>query len=155
MKAPKKLAGMWRITETEVWDEEALDLVVPAHLTIDGNGLGSLQMVAVQGDIDCRFEGYRVEFSWVGDDDGSEASGRGWAEIAGDPPCADELLRSLHVFPPSTPSVWESDDSVPASTRAGRPGRGRRNLVAAGPGAGPPSGRCRPSDAAARGAETP
>jgi hypothetical protein len=68
MKAPKKFVGTWRITETEVWDEGAIDLVVPVRLTITANGLGSFQMVAVQGDIDCRFEGDRVEFSWVGDD---------------------------------------------------------------------------------------
>jgi hypothetical protein len=41
-------------------------------------------MIAVQGDLDCRFEGNRVEFTWIGDDDGSEASGRGWAEIGKD-----------------------------------------------------------------------
>jgi hypothetical protein len=84
VKAPKKLAGKWRITETEMWDAEELDLVGPAHLTIAADGFGSFQMVAVQGEIDCRFEGDRVEFSWVGDDDGSEVSGRGWAEVGRD-----------------------------------------------------------------------
>lgn len=38
-------------------------------------------MIAVEGGIDCRFEGDRVEFSWVGDDDCDSANGRGWAEI--------------------------------------------------------------------------
>ncbi len=64
MKAPKKLAGKWRITETEMWDAEELDLVGPAHLTIAADGFGSFQM--------------------VGDDDGSEVSGRGWAEVGRD-----------------------------------------------------------------------
>lgn len=84
MKAPKKFAGKWLITETEVWDEDALDLVVSAHLTIETDGLGRFQMIDVQGGLDCRFDGDRVEFSWIGDDDGSDASGRGWAEIAKD-----------------------------------------------------------------------
>ncbi len=35
MKTPKKFVGDWRITETELWDEDALDLVVPAHITVD------------------------------------------------------------------------------------------------------------------------
>jgi hypothetical protein len=84
VKAPKKFAGKWLITETEVWDEDALDLVVSAHLTIETDGLGRFQMIDVQGGLDCRFDGDRVEFSWIGDDDGSDASGRGWAEIAKD-----------------------------------------------------------------------
>ncbi len=83
MKTPKTFLGAWRITETEVWDKDALDLVVPAHLTFTADGLGHFQMIAVQGDIDARFEGNRVEFSWVGDDDGSETNGRGWGEIRG------------------------------------------------------------------------
>jgi hypothetical protein len=41
-------------------------------------------MIAVQGGIDPRFERNRVGFSWVGDDDGSETNGRGWAEIGED-----------------------------------------------------------------------
>jgi len=59
-------------------------MVVPAHMTLKQNGLGNFQMIAVQGDIDARFEDNRVEFSWVGDDDGSETSGRGWGEVGKD-----------------------------------------------------------------------
>jgi hypothetical protein len=55
-----------------------------APLTFTADGLGHFQMIAVQGDIDARFEGNRVEFSWVGDDDGSETNGRGWGEIGED-----------------------------------------------------------------------
>lgn len=81
MKTPKAFAGKWRITETELWDDDALDLVVPAYITFDADGIGYFQMIAVQGGLDCRFEGDRVEFSWVGEDEGDPASGRGWAEI--------------------------------------------------------------------------
>jgi len=82
MKTPKKFAGQWRIAETEMWDGDALDMVVPAHITFGADGLGHFQMIAVEGDIDCRFENDKVEFSWLGDDDGEPANGRGWAEIA-------------------------------------------------------------------------
>jgi hypothetical protein len=81
---PKTFLGSWRIIETELWDKEALDLVVPAHMIFTSDGLGHFQMIAVQGALDCRFEGNRVEFSWIGDDDGSETNGRGWAEIRKD-----------------------------------------------------------------------
>jgi hypothetical protein len=81
---PKLFHGRWRIIETEVWAEDALDLVVPAHITFAQGGLGHFQMIAVEGGIDCRFETDRVEFSWVGDDDGEQTNGRGWAEIGKD-----------------------------------------------------------------------
>lgn len=61
-----------------------MDLAGPAHITFTADGLGHFQMIAVQGEIDPRFEGTRVEFSWAGDDDGTESSGRGWAEIGKD-----------------------------------------------------------------------
>ncbi len=38
-------------------------------------------MIAVEGEIDFRLDGDRVEFSWLGDDEGEPASGRGWAKI--------------------------------------------------------------------------
>ncbi len=83
-RTPKKFAGKWRIIESEVWDPAALDMVVPAHITFASGGLGHFQMIAVEGGLDCRFEGDRVEFSWVGDDDGDRTNGRGWAEIGKD-----------------------------------------------------------------------
>jgi hypothetical protein len=82
VKTPKKFAGKWRIVETELWDRDALDLVVTAHITFDAEGLGHFQMIAVEGEIDCRFDGDRVEFSWIGEDEGDPKNGRGWAEIA-------------------------------------------------------------------------
>lgn len=84
MKTPKTFRGMWRIIETEMWEQDALDLVVPAHITFDKDGLGEFQLVAVNAEIDCRFEKDRVEFSWSGDDDGDDTNGRGWAEIQSD-----------------------------------------------------------------------
>lgn len=84
MRTPKQFAGKWRITETELRKEDALDLVVRAHITFAADGLGHFQMIAVEGDLDCRFEGARVEFSWVGEDEGDPANGRGWAEVTKD-----------------------------------------------------------------------
>jgi hypothetical protein len=74
--------GYWRITEMELWDRDALDLVAPAFVEFDAEGMGQFQFIAVQGWLDCRF-GERdgmpsVEFSWEGEDDGDSRCGRGW-----------------------------------------------------------------------------
>ena len=45
-KTPKSFLGTWRIVETEVWDKDALDLVVPAHSTFTAACLGHFQMIA-------------------------------------------------------------------------------------------------------------
>ncbi len=77
--------GAWRITEMELWDREAIDLLGPGYFRFDLDGTGECQFIAVRGGLDCRY-GERdgqplVEFSWQGDDDGTEVCGRGWAVI--------------------------------------------------------------------------
>jgi hypothetical protein len=84
VKPPKAFLGTWRIVETELWEADALDESEPARITFGNRGSGSFQMVYIYGEIDARFEGNRVEFSWMGHDDMDEASGRGWAEIGKD-----------------------------------------------------------------------
>lgn len=79
--------GTWRIVETELWDREALDLVVPAHITFGADGLGQMELIAIAGAVDYRL-GSRdglpcVEFSWSGSDDADPACGRGWALLKG------------------------------------------------------------------------
>lgn len=80
MKPPIAFRGSWRIVDADLWDADALDLVGPAHLTFDDRG-GSLAMVAIQADLDCRFDRNRVELTWMGDDDGTATGGRGWAKL--------------------------------------------------------------------------
>lgn len=70
--------GYWRIVGTDAWDQEALDLVVPAHLTFSGR-TGSLAMIAIEASLDCRYEAGRVDFSLSGVDEFDPISGRGWA----------------------------------------------------------------------------
>jgi hypothetical protein len=70
----------------EAWDD--LDLVVEAHIEFDGRNGGSFQFIAVSGDIDYRVstdeESSVIEWSWLGDDDGQETGGRGWAAREGE-----------------------------------------------------------------------
>ena len=80
--------GRWRIIKTGVWGGDALDLIVPAHITLSRNGLGEMQLIAIGASIDYRVEKRSdrpvVEFSWSGFDDGDPTSGRAWARVEGD-----------------------------------------------------------------------
>ena len=82
------VVGRWRIVETGMWDQDALDLVVPAHITFDRQGLGEMQLIAVGASIDYRLEDRNgvlvVEFSWSGFDEMDPTSGRAWASVEGD-----------------------------------------------------------------------
>jgi hypothetical protein len=109
MKTPKAFLGTWRIAETEMWDQDALDMVVPAHITFKENGLGHFQMIAVQGEIGARFDANRVEFSWVGDDDGSETSGRGGGEIGKDGKLRGRIY--FHQGDDSSFVAWKEKDA--------------------------------------------
>ena len=69
----KRFEGVWRIEEMELWGGNDLDLLGPANITFDDDGLGSVQFVAVVGLIDCHFSERKglplIEFSWQGHDD--------------------------------------------------------------------------------------
>jgi hypothetical protein len=65
------------------WDE--IDLLGAPHITFSRKGGGELAFIAIEADLDVRY-GSRdgathTEFSWEGFDDGSPASGRGWAAL--------------------------------------------------------------------------
>lgn len=91
------ILGAWRITKTELWDQEALDLIEEACLHFGKAHLGELAMIAMRAGIDYRLETrdgkQRVEFSFDGDDDGDPCSGRGWAMLDDD----DVLRGRLYI----------------------------------------------------------
>lgn len=88
--------GRWRIADLPGWEREDLDLVVPAYIEFDAREGGSFQFCALSGDIDYRVsteaDGEIIEWSWAGDDDGSESSGRGWAHVS-----KDKLLGCIYI----------------------------------------------------------
>lgn len=92
----RDLSGYWRIIATEVWDSDALDLVAPAHLTLEDDGLGTLELVAISADVDYRqttdVPNRDLEFSWAGHDEGDPLCGRGWAVLDG-----NELRGTLYI----------------------------------------------------------
>lgn len=108
--------GRWRIASMEVWDE--LDLLGPAFIEFDSRNGGMFQFVAVSGDIDYRVstehDQVMVEWSWLGDDDGEETGGRGWAVRDG-----DNLMGRFYIH--------RSDDSAFVATAEGsRPTKMKR-----------------------------
>ena len=69
----------------EVWPDDYLDLIEPAHIAFEGGADGVFVFGAVKGWLDVRY-GARdgaacAEFSWEGHNDADPASGRGWATI--------------------------------------------------------------------------
>lgn len=87
MKVNNVYVGEWRIAEMEQWDRDYIDMVVPGHITIGDDGMGSLQFGAVDAEIDYRVESVggveRLEFSFGGEDEGDPVCGRAWAQVTG------------------------------------------------------------------------
>lgn len=87
MKTRKAHVGTWRLTDMSAWDRDFIDLVTPGHILLKSDGTGTLTFGAIQAEIDSRIENFgstgRLSFSFVGWDEGTDISGRGWAEISG------------------------------------------------------------------------
>jgi hypothetical protein len=87
------LTGRWRIVEMDMWDRDAIDLLEPGFIEFAGDGTGQFGFIAVRGSMDYRStERDGVEFSWDGDDDGDQVSGRGWAAAV------DDVTLKGHLF---------------------------------------------------------
>jgi len=75
--------GRWRIAETDLWDDESLDLVEPAAITIDGEG-GELRLAAMDATLDIRYDVRNgapiAEFTFEGFDADEQVTGRGWLQ---------------------------------------------------------------------------
>lgn len=54
MSESGSITGRWRITEMDNWDRETIDLVEPGFIDFDEDGLGSLGLIVVTGELDCR-----------------------------------------------------------------------------------------------------
>lgn len=78
---PKEFVGRWRIKKMEVWGNDVIDMVEPAHFTFWESGKGHFIFVAVQGGMDARFEDRKLVWSWIGEDDRRPTAGRGWARL--------------------------------------------------------------------------
>lgn len=83
-----RYTGTWRITETEAWEAEYVNLAGPGQLRINRDGRGFMQFGVVEATLDCRIEqiGHieRLEFTFQGIDEEEAISGRGWFTVSGD-----------------------------------------------------------------------
>ena len=113
--AKHALLGMWRIVETELWDLDDLDLIEPAHLTLEPKGHGTLGLLAIEALLDYRVAQREdlpaVEFSFEGSDEGDRISGRGWAVLDG------EQLRGRLFFHQGDDSGFTASRIPGGSTR--------------------------------------
>lgn len=84
-RAASPILGRWRITEMELWEQEDLDMEVPAFLEFRPDGTGEFQFILVTAVIDYRLVERDakpgVEWSWDGSDEMDPCSGRGWAVL--------------------------------------------------------------------------
>lgn len=121
------IVGAWRITDTELWDRDPLDLVEDAFIRFGPEQLGELSMIALRADVDYRLETQdgkpSVEFSFEGDDEGDPRSGRGWATLD-----EDDVLRGRLYIHRGDDSAFEAERldtaTQPKARRRGRRGGG-------------------------------
>lgn len=76
------IAGLWHITDMEMWDEEYIHTKGPAYIRIERSGSGDFQFGLVTGSIDGSMDDLdsssRFAFTWDGSDEMHPVHGRGW-----------------------------------------------------------------------------
>jgi hypothetical protein len=81
----------------EQWDQDFVDMEVPGYFTFRKDGQGEFQFGLVQGNLDSRIIGERIEFSWAGHDEMDDACGRGWAVIQEGALCGHIFFNSAMI----------------------------------------------------------
>ena len=79
-----QILGRWRIVESDIWDDDYLDLVDPATILIETDGHGEFAFGCVQAGMDIEYGRTIVFFRWAGCDEGDEVTGSGSAELTDD-----------------------------------------------------------------------
>ena len=75
------LIGKRRIVEMDLWDADYLDMLEPAYIAFDNQGLGEFRFGCLFGGLDCRYSANGLAFTWQGHDEMDEASGSGSVEL--------------------------------------------------------------------------
>ena len=86
MSSPKRcmLLGKWRITQSDIWDKDYLDLVEPAYILLEEDGHGEVALGALNARLDLEYGKAIVFFTWAGFDEMDEVSGSGSAKLNDD-----------------------------------------------------------------------
>ncbi len=100
------LIGRWRIVRADLWDEDYLDLVGPAHVIFDRDFRGEFAFGAIEATMDLEYARTMISFKWEGFDEGDRVSGTGSAKLMEDGSLRIEL------------SFFDGDDAVLKARRA-------------------------------------
>ena len=77
-----QIAGRWRITSMELWDQDFIDAEVPGYINFAKDGRGDFQFGYVRCDIDWReTDNESADFSFEGNDEMHPCAGRGSAVL--------------------------------------------------------------------------
>jgi hypothetical protein len=85
------LLGKWRITQSDLWDKDYLDLVEPAYILFKKDGHGEVAFGALNAGLDLEYGKSIVFFNWAGFDEMDEVNGSGSAELNDDDTITIEL----------------------------------------------------------------
>ncbi len=80
---PPEIAGWWRITETALWENDDLDILGPALLSLTGDE-DRLRMHSLLATVNCRPTKTGVSFTWSGAWEFDEMSGSGSVKLGKD-----------------------------------------------------------------------
>jgi hypothetical protein len=100
-----RLLGCWRITDSDLRDQDCLDLVAPAAVQFQADGRGSFAFGALEAGMTLEYSPTIVFFHLEGFDEGDEIRGTGSAELMDDGSLEIEL------------SFFDSDDAVLTARR--------------------------------------
>ena len=92
--ATNPFLGQWRIVWMDGWDQDYVDMEVPGHITFEKSGIGNFQFGLMQAETGYQVDGNRTEFTWSGNCEYDDMSGRGFAEIV-----QEELRGHLYIHP--------------------------------------------------------
>src|SRR5258708_16594080 len=98
--AKSALIGKWRIIEMGLWDNDYLDMVEPAYIQFQPNGLGEFKFASAVAGLHCTLFADAADFTWQGSDEMDPVSGDGWAELDDDGTINGEI--SFHLGDEST-----------------------------------------------------
>ena len=87
-KKPPPILGHYRITHMEQWEQDFVDAEKPGFIRFEGERQGEFHFGYVHGFMDVeqteRDGRPAVDWSWDGNDEMDEVSGRGWAVLQDD-----------------------------------------------------------------------
>lgn len=81
---PPEYIGWWHLTESQVWDTKALDLLGPALLSIGSSYGDRLRMLAIVASVNCTFVRNGISFTFEGHSEYDPISGSGRAKLRQD-----------------------------------------------------------------------